>query len=244
MVVIPSGSGLIGSPVGESGHELSEEPRQRVNLARPIAVGRDSITYAEWHNCLAEGGCGNFPPPDMGWGGGAQPVVLVSWNDAKSYVAWLSKKTHETYRLLSESEWEYGARACRTSVCRDWAFWFGNAINPDLANYDWRYSYAGGRKAQALGKPRPINSYGPNRFGLFNMAGNVQQWVEDCWNPNLIDLPSDGAARVSGDCSSRVVRGGSWDDEPVNVRSAARKYDVAKARLSYIGFRVARELSR
>jgi formylglycine-generating enzyme required for sulfatase activity len=244
MVVIPAGSGLIGSPVSESGHESSEEPRRSIRFTRPFAVSRDSITFAEWDSCVAEGGCENFIPGDMGWGRGPQPLVLVSWNDAKSYVAWLSKKTNETYRLLSESEWEFSARACRSATCNDWTFWFGDVINPDLANYDWRYSYAGGRKAQAPRKPQPTNTFSPNTFGLFNMAGNVAQWVEDCWNSNLRDLPGDGSARMSGDCSAHVIRGGSWNDDPVNLRSAARKYDIVSAREPNIGFRVARELSR
>jgi formylglycine-generating enzyme required for sulfatase activity len=244
MVVVPAGSGLIGSPVAESGHESSEEPRRSIRFARAFAVSRDSITFAEWDNCVAEGGCDNFIPGDMGWGRGSQPLVLVSWNDAKSYAAWLSKKTNETYRLLSESEWEYSARACRSATCGDWTFWFGDVINPDLANYDWRYSYAGGRKAQAPQKPQPTNTFGPNPFGLFNMAGNVAQWVEDCWNSNLRDLPADGSARRSGDCSAHVIRGGSWNDDPVNLRSAARKYDIVSAREPGVGFRVARDLSR
>jgi formylglycine-generating enzyme required for sulfatase activity len=243
MVVIPAGSGLIGSPVSESGHEPSEEPRRSIRFARPFAVSRDSITFAEWDSCVAEGGCDNFIPGDMGWGRGLQPLILVSWNDAKSYVAWLSKKTNETYRLLSESEWEYSARACRSPTCGDWTFWFGNVINPDLANYDWRYSYAWGRKAQAPHKPQPTNTFGQNAFGLFNMAGNVAQWVEDCWNSHLRDLPANGSARVSGDCSAHVIRGGSWNDDPVNLRSAARKYDIVSAREPGLGFRVARELS-
>ena len=244
MVAIPAGSGLIGSPLSESGHESSEEPRRSIRFIRPFAVSRDSITFSEWDSCVAEGGCDNFIPGDMGWGRASQPLVLVSWNDAKAYVAWLSKKTNETYRLLSESEWEYSARACRSAACSEWTFWFGDAINPDLANYDWRYSYAGGRKAQAPLKPQPTNTFGPNTFGLFNMAGNVAQWVEDCWNSNLRDLPGDGSARMSGDCSAHVIRGGSWNDDPVNLRSAARKYDTVSAREPNIGFRVARELSR
>jgi formylglycine-generating enzyme required for sulfatase activity len=168
----------------------------------------------------------------------------VSWGDAKAYVDWLSRKTGRDYRLLSEAEWEFVARACRAATCRDQIFWFGNSISPDRANYNWSYSYTGSSKAQPRRRTERVGSRGGNPFGLFDITGNVAQWVEDCWNATLADVPSDGSPRKSGDCMSHVLRGGSWLDEPRELRSAARKWEVANARKRQIGFRVARSLPR
>jgi formylglycine-generating enzyme required for sulfatase activity len=244
MVVVAAGSVWIGSPSSESGHESEEAPRRQTRIAQAFAVGQDAVTFDEWDACVAEGGCGSFIPGDMGWGRGQRPAILVSWRDAKAYAAWLSQKTGEAYRLPSEAEWEYAARACRSANCQDMPFWFGAAINPDAANYDWRYAYRGSQKAQALRRTTPAGSYGPNAFGLFNAVGNVAQWTEDCWNDDLKTLPSDGAPRLSGDCSVRVLRGGSWKDEPIALRSAARKYEAAASRQPNIGFRVVRVLAK
>jgi formylglycine-generating enzyme required for sulfatase activity len=243
MVVIPPGKVLIGSASNQSGHDSSEEPRREVQFKQAFAVGRDAVSYAEWDACVVEGGCNNFFPGDMGWGRGQQPVVLVSWDDAKAYTKWLSDKTGASYRLLSEAEWEYAARGCRSSSCQDQIFWFGNKINPDRANYDWRYSYAGSQKAHLLGKPLPTGTNGPNPFGLFNSIGNVAQWVDDCWTDNLKFASADGSPHEVNGCAAHVFRGGSWHDEPVDLRSAARKSDLAASRQPYIGFRVARTLT-
>ena len=242
MAVVPAGSGMIGSPADEPGRTPSEGPLVKVSFAQPFAVSRSEITFDEWFACVAEGGCGAFRPGDYGWGAGRHPVINVSWNDAKAYVEWLSRKTGATYRLLSEAEWEYAARGC-SDRCAQTAFWFGNAISPEQANYDWRYSYEGSPKAQTLRKTVDATSGNMNAFGLLNVHGNVREWVEDCWNQTLAGLPSDGTARHSGDCQSRVVRGGSWADEPKELRSAARNWDVVGDRRAEIGFRVARTLS-
>lgn len=243
MAVIPAGRTMIGSPEAESGHEASEAPRTIVQIGRPLAVGRDAVTFAEWDACVADGACGNHLPGDMGWGRGSRPVIFVSWHDAQAYTDWLSRKTNATYRLLSEAEWEHAARACIDAGCRDLPFGFGPTIRPDQANYDSRQSYGGGNKAQALRRTVPTRAFQPNGFGLFDIVGNVATWVEDCWNPTLAGLPSNGSARKTGDCSGRVLRGGSWNDPPIALRSAARAWDVATARQPQIGLRVARELA-
>jgi formylglycine-generating enzyme required for sulfatase activity len=242
MTTIPAGATFIGSPASESGHDSTEEPRRKVTFARPFAIGRDEVTFAEWQACVADGGCGQYWPTDMGWGQADRPVIFVSWSDAGAYVKWLAQKTGKPYRLPSEAEWEYAARGCNSASCADKPFWFGDASNPDRANYDWRVSYGGGAKAQPPRKTLPVGRYGPNGFGLFDASGNVAQWTQDCWNPDLRNLPADGTAQSKGDCLSRVYRGGSWTDEPLYLRSAARKSDLASSRLPYVGFRVARDL--
>jgi formylglycine-generating enzyme required for sulfatase activity len=170
-------------------------------------------------------------------------VINVSWTDAKAYVEWLSRKTGAPYRLLSEAEWEYAARGCASKACSQMAYWFGDDITPDKANYDWRFAYNGSPKAQALRHTVAVDTGDANPFGLLNVHGNVSEWVEDCWNKTLSGLPADGSARTTGDCTSRVIRGGSWSDEPKDLRSAKRTWEVPGERRAQIGFRVARSLA-
>jgi formylglycine-generating enzyme required for sulfatase activity len=166
----------------------------------------------------------------------------VSWNDAKAYVAWLSRKTRATYRLLSEAEWEYAARGC-AKVCESLPFWFGIEIAKDRVNYDSRIAYLGSPKATKRERTVPVDAASqPNPFGLLHVHGNVAEWVEDCWEETLAGMSRDGAARTAGDCSRRVVRGGSYDDAPKDVRSAKRAWQAANDRRAQVGFRVAREL--
>src|SRR6185369_1272481 len=179
MAVVPAGSNLIGSPSDEPGRGTEEGPQKMVTLREPFALGRSEVTFDEWFVCVAEGGCNAYRPGDYEWGTGERPVINVSWNDAKAYVAWLSKKTGADYRLPSEAEWEFAARGC-TSLCPSLSFWFGNDIEPARANYDWRFAYAGSPKAQALRKTVPANSGAANAFGLLNVHGNVREWVQDC----------------------------------------------------------------
>jgi len=242
MAVVPGGSNLIGSPPEESGRNSNEGPQQPVDFRMPLAVSRSEVSFEEYLACIAEGGCTPDRPGDYGWGYGKQPAMNVSWHDAKRYVAWLSEKTKGRYRLLSEAEWEYAARGC-AKVCDSMPFWFGNQISRDRANYDWRYAYLGSPKAQARRKTVPIDSGEANPFGLLQVHGNVREWVEDCWNESLAGLPRDGSPRTSGDCNRRVVRGGSWNDEPKNLRSAARYGEIPADRRAEVGFRVARELA-
>jgi formylglycine-generating enzyme required for sulfatase activity len=242
MAVVPAGSNLIGSPNHESGRSNSESPQQGVVFRVPLAVGRSEISFEEYIACVNEGGCPPGLPADYGWGYGKQPAINVSWNDAKAYVGWLSRKTRATYRLLSEAEWEYAARGC-AKVCESLPFWFGIEISKDRVNYDSRIAYLGSPKATARKQPVPIDASEANPFGLLHVHGNVSEWVEDCWEESLAGLPRDGSARTRGDCSRRVIRGGSWEDPPKDVRSARRSWQEAGDRRSQIGFRVARELN-
>jgi formylglycine-generating enzyme required for sulfatase activity len=243
MVVVPRGSAILGSPVGEPARQSNEQTPHEVLIAKPFAVGRFTVTFDEWDACVADGGCNHYSPDDDDFGRGRRPVIFVSWDDAQAYVAWLKKKTGQPYRLLSEAEWEYAARGCPTASCPNAPFWFGS-IRPEFANYDSRYAYDGSPTAERQRQTTPVDAGKPNSFGLYNMLGNVQQWVEDCWNPSPKSTPSDPAPVLTGDCADRVIRGGSWADKPGNLRAAARSWDTANDQESpNIGIRVARTLS-
>jgi formylglycine-generating enzyme required for sulfatase activity len=243
MAVVPAGHSKIGSPLDEPGRSPDEGPQQTIDISEPFAVSRSEVSFKEWFACVAEGGCNAYRPGDYDWGTGTRPVINVSWQDAKAYVAWLARKTGAPYRLPSEAEWEYAARGCMIS-CPSLAFWFGNGITPEQANYDWRYSYEGSPKALALRRTMPADVGIPNPFGLVHVNGNVREWVEDCWNQSLAGTPSNASARETGDCRARVVRGGSWADPPSDVRTAKRSWEVVDERRAEIGFRVARSFNR
>ena len=189
-----------------------------MTIPKPFAVGKFAVTFAEWDACAADGGCGGNKPSDQGWGRGDRPVINVNWNEAKDYIDWLSKKTGKEYRLLSEAEREYVARAGSTTP-----FWWGRSITPALANYNGTAEpyKGGGSKGEYRGKTLPVKSFKPNPWGLYQVHGNVWEWVEDCWNENYHNAPSDGSANTTGDCV-RVLRGGSWDNDPENLRAAYR----------------------
>jgi formylglycine-generating enzyme required for sulfatase activity len=243
MVVVPRGSAILGSPVSEPGREANEAAPHEVDIPAPFAVGRYAVTFDEWGACVADGGCNHYSPDDYGFGRGNRPVIFVSWNDAQAYVDWLKKKTGAPYRLLSETEWEYAARGCASATCPNTPFWFGS-IRPEVANYDSRYAYEGSPKAQRQQQTVPVDTGAPNPFGLYNMLGNVQQWVEDCWSATPSSAQSGAAPVLTGDCADRVIRGGSWADKPEDLRAAARSWDTANDRDSpNVGIRVARTLS-
>ena len=231
MVVVPEGAYLMGSPPDEPGRWNDEGPRHRVTIARPFAAGRYEVTFAQWDACRRAGAC-THAPGDEGWGRGDRPVIHVSWKDAKEYIGWLSEKTGETYRLLGESEWEYAARA-RTDSPYHW----GAEVGEGRANCGGCGERRGGARTA------PAGSFPPNGFGLFDMAGNVWEWVEDCGHPDYTGAPSDGSAWLApGDCRLRMLRGGAWDDAASRVRSAIRYWEFADTRRDMIGFRVARRL--
>ena len=237
MVVVPAGSYMMGSPSDEEDRSYDEGPAHRVSIAEPFAVGVYEVTFREWDACRHAGGC-SHNPDEEGWGRGDRPVIDVSWNDAKEYVRWLSRETGEEYRLLSESEWEYAARAGTTGP-----FHFGSTISPEQANYDGNYTYGSGRKGRYRKRTEPVGSFPPNAFGLHDMHGNVWEWVEDCWHDSYRGAPSDGRAwTTGGDCARRVLRGGSWYLKPWSLRSANRGWDESGLRDILVGFRVARTL--
>ena len=235
MVVVPSGSFRMGSPSGEEGRDNDEGPRHLVTIDYRFAVGVYEVTFSEWSGCVNSGGCGGYVPSDRGWGRGNRPVINVSWEDAQSYVRWLSQKTGHTYGLLSESEWEYVARAGT-----DTPFYFGSTISTAQANYDGNYTYGGGRKGVYREETVPVGSFSANGWGVYDMHGNVWEWVEDCWNASYVGAPSDGRAWGSGDCGGRVLRGGSWDFDPRLLRSAFRYWNTTGFRYYLFGFRVVR----
>ncbi len=238
MMVAPAGSFTMGSPEKEPERERYEGPQHTVTFAKPFAVGKFAVTFAEWDACAAAGGCGGYRPDDHGWGRGARPVIDVSWNDARAYVAWLSRKTGQSYRLLSESEREYVTRAGTVAP-----FWWGQTITPDQANYDGTANvYEGGQKGEYRQKTVPVKSFQPNPWGLYQVHGNVWEWVEDCWNDNYDGAPADGSAWAGDDCSRRVLRGGSWGIDPRVLRAAFRSSYFPTFRDAYTGFRIAKTI--
>ena len=230
MVVVPAGSFRMGSPVGERGRFDDEGPQHLVTIARAFAVGIYEVTFNEWDACVTTGGC-KHKPSDSGWGRGRHPVINVSWEDAQEYVAWLSKKTGKAYRLLSEAEWEYAARGGTTT-----RYPWGDDPGIKLANFKDSGSQWSGKQAA------PVGSFAANRYGLYDMSGNVWEWTLDCWNENYVGAPVDGKAWESGDCLRRVVRGGSWVFFPQLARVAVRGRLEPADRFSYLGFRLARTL--
>ena len=207
MVVLPAGQFTMGSPSSEQGRGSDEGPQREVFARSPLAVGKFEVTFAEWDACVSAGGC-SHRPDDACWGRGRQPVMRVSWDDAQQYVRWLSSRTGRTYRLLTEAEWEYAARAGTVT-----AYSFGSSISPGQANYlDSR-----------LNRTQAVGSYGPNSFGLYDMHGNVHEWVEDCYEGSYSGAPTDASQAVrGGSCTARVLRGGSWLNIALNLRAAYR----------------------
>jgi formylglycine-generating enzyme required for sulfatase activity len=232
MVVIPAGSFTMGSPLIESGRQLTESPQHTVTITRPFAVSKFELTFTEWDACAAVSDC-TRSVNDRGWGRGRQPVINVSWDDAQRYVTWLSKITGKTYRLLTEAEYEYAARA-GTETAYPW----GDDVGSNHANC------AGCGSRWDVTQTAPVGSFAPNQFGLYDMVGNVWQWVEDCLHDDYSRAPVDGSAWMTGDCAQHRLRGGSWASLPDEIRSANRARSAIGDRLSIIGFRVARTLDQ
>ncbi len=230
MIVIAAGGFTMGSPATEKGRLHFEGPEHKVLFAKPFAVSKFDVTFADWDACVSVGGC--VQVADSGYGRGSNPVINVSWDDAQKYVAWFSKMTGQPYRLLTEAEWEYAARAGTTS-----AYYWGDEIGKGNANCNacgskWDYR-----------QTSPVGSFKPNAFGLYDMAGNVFQLVEDCYHADYNGATTDGSAWTSENCGQRIARGGSWASDPRLLRSAARGWEASDVRSNVIGIRVGRSLN-
>jgi formylglycine-generating enzyme required for sulfatase activity len=230
MVVIPAGSFTMGSPQSEPGRLPDEGPQHNVTIGYPLAVAKFPVMRHQYARFASETARASNQWQNAGFRQTPKdPVVKVSWDDAKAYVAWLSKKTGHSYRLLSESEFEYASRAGTTT-----AYWWGNDAG-DVC------SHANARECGHDGTV-PVGSYPANAFGLHDTAGNVWQWTEDCWNASYAGAPADGTARTAANCEQHVIRGGSWAFVGKHLRSASRARNFTNARVFGVGFRVARTL--
>jgi len=224
LVVVPPGDFVMGS-----GDTPYEKPERTITIKRPFAIGRREVTFAEWDQCADAGAC-KHRPDDHGWGRGDRPAINVSWDDTKLFVAWLSQKTGQKYRLPSEAEWEYAARAGTRTP-----FWWGREIGAGRAQCDTCGSPTS-KQIVATG------SFRPNGFGLYDTSGNAAEWVEDCWNDSYRNAPKEAVAWTSGDCRLRVLRGGNFLSKAAEVRSSSRfRYDV-DVRYYANGFRIVRDL--
>lgn len=225
MIALPPGT----FTMGKDGRYPSERPAHTVTIAYPFAIGKYEVTFDQWAACVADGGCDRMPD-DHGWGRGRRPVINVTWQQARDYALWLSVKTHQSYRLPSEAEWEYAARAGTTST-----YWWGDDIGTGRAN-------CRNCAPQISHQTRPVGSYKPNPWGLYDVHGNVWEWTEDCWNPNYVGAPRDGGPWLKGDCRDRVMRSGSWYYFSKNLGSAWRFKNDARVNSYGIGLRVVRDI--
>lgn len=222
MAVLAGGLFVMGSPTNEPGRNRDESPQREVSIAR-FALSKSEITFAQWDACLGGGGCGGFSPMDQGWGRGNQPVVGISWQQAQAYIDWLNTRAGGArYRLPTEAEWEYAARAGSTD-----AYAFGPRINTRQATFRAR-------------RPDPVGSHDANAFGLSDMHGNVGEWVADCYVATYEAAPIDGSAVAPDRCARRVIRGGSYLDREPPLRASARRSARPSDRAPSTGFRVAR----
>jgi formylglycine-generating enzyme required for sulfatase activity len=215
--------------MGDSKGDISEMPAHHVTLSKPYAIGKYEVTVGQWKACVAAGDCKKIPDSDMT--SNDLPARDISWGDAMKYVGWISRVTGKPYRLPTEAEWEYAARAGTQT-----RYWWGNEMVPGKAYC----KDCGGQWDFAL--PVKVGSLEPNPFGLYDMNGNVWEWVADCWHRNYNGAPSDGRVWDDPSCTVRVIRSGSWRNDKTYVHSASRfKYD-AYVRYLQNGFRVAKTL--
>ena len=274
MVVVPAGSFTMGVPDGEEAAEGvvvrgQAQPQLRVTLSQPFALGKYPVTRGQFLAFVTATGhqAGNSCWQITQVSGGARwtwqdrpgatwrepgipqtaddPVVCVAWHDARAYVAWLSQRTGQRYRLPSEAEWEYAARAGTSGPrwwngARDQACAYANVRDLTLAISLRQSDGTFFQCIDTFDFTAPVGRFPNNPFGLGDMLGNVWQWVEDCWYMNLSGMPQNGTARLSGDCSRRVLRGSSWLSDASSLRAGNRSWDVVGSRAGHMGFRVAR----
>jgi formylglycine-generating enzyme required for sulfatase activity len=257
MIVIQQVEFMMGSPAEEAGRFSSEGPQHKVTIANPFAIARCPVTRREfakfvdatgyrvdggayvwddeeWNYDSSKSWCEpGFPQDDQ------HPVVCVNWVDVQGYIRWMREKTSMPYRLPSEAEWECAARAGTVTP-----FWWGGTVTPDQANYNGNFDYEGQQRKGVYRRGTvPVESFMPNPWGLFQVHGNVREWLEDVWHDKYFGAPTDGSAWIDGDDEYRVVRGGSWNYTPWYLRSASRFGFPATVRNGTTGFRLARTLS-
>jgi len=220
MMSIPGGTFAMGSD-----DDPSEKPIHRVTI-KPFAISKFPITVREWNACVAAKSCTYVPT-----GKDDGPVANLSWADAQQFVEWLSKVTQKPFRLPSEAEWEYAARGGTRSK-----FWWGDQLQADMANCK------GCNEPYESSQPLKVGSFKPNPLGLYDMGGNIHQWVADCWHKNYQGAPSDGSAWVDNDCLSHVIRSGSWKNDPSYVRPSSRDHYDTSVRYPTHGLRIAHSL--
>jgi formylglycine-generating enzyme required for sulfatase activity len=282
LVIVPAGSFVMGSPEYEVGRDPDEGPQRRVIFREPFAVGRFAVTVDEYSAFVKETAyrvgelcgadtdwqspkAGSYEAPpgfDLGFTQtGRNPAVCVSWYDAKAYVEWLSKKTNQRYRLLSEAEREYVTRAGTSTP-----YWWGTGITPAQALYDTRpltvtrvaaENRSASQSNRAKLKPQIptsensaappghtalVDAYKPNDWGLYQVHGNVAEWTEDCWSTSILSSSDSGAPVAVPNCSDHVLRGGAWSYWPAALRAAHREPAPAEGRYNHVGFRVARDV--
>ena len=220
-----------------------EKPAHSVTVPS-FKMGKHEVTFDQWDACVADGGCGGYTPDDRGWGRGNRPVINVSWDDVQGFIDWLNDRAGGNFRLPTEAEWEYAARAGSTTK-----YHFGDAESQlcQYANHaDTNYSdhkYCNEACSDGVGeRTAEVGQYQPNAWGLYDMHGNVGEWVQDCSNSSYVGAPTDGRAWTSGDCNVRVTRGGTWSSAPGISRSASRwQWNTRSERSSTEGFRLAQD---
>ncbi|MDR2309338.1 MAG: formylglycine-generating enzyme family protein [Paucimonas sp.] len=245
LVVLPAGTFTMGTPADEMGRQDDEGPQHPVTFARPFAIGRYPVTAGEWvayqkatGTVIGDGDnrpgrhCSNGKPSYPQ--GPRQPAVCMSYHDVQAYVAWLSNKTGHRYRMVSEAEREYAARAGSTGL-------FPFPLDPEGEFQISRHANVYGPR-DGFSYSSPVGSFPANAFGVYDMHGNVYEWVEDCYHDSYIGAPADGSAWQQANCEVVSIRGNDWGEAPIFSRSGNRNNATASRRGDWLGFRVAREL--
>jgi formylglycine-generating enzyme required for sulfatase activity len=230
LVVVGTGEFVMGNKTGGLN---GDAPLRRIEMDHQFAVSNSEVTFAQWDACVADGGCGGYSPDDKGWGRANRPVIYVNWQDAQAYVKWLSQKSGQTYRLPSEAEWEYVARAGTTGD-----YWWGDEIGVNQANCANCQSQFDGKKTA------PVGSFQANSFGLFDTVGNVWEWVEDCYAKDTYKTHRSYPAPYENGYNScnRVLRGGAWDLVSQGASASFRYNASINLRSNAVGFRVVRDV--
>ncbi len=235
LMLIPVGEFLMGAPEEEPGSEENERPQHLVKVSQ-FLMGRFPVTQAQWRVVARyDRSTRDLDPDPSRFKGDNRPVEQVSWEDAHEFCQRLSAKTGKDYRLPSEAQWEYACRAGTTTP-----FHFGETITPEIANYRGTSTYNNGPKGEYREETTEVGLFPANDWGLCDMHGNVWEWCEDDYHNSYNGVPSDGSAWIKSDGarSTKLLRGGSWHNVPLNCRSADRSYDSRANRGSYVGFRV------